>query len=56
MYEICYQLLTDTYPQEYKFDHENDMEGHYNIWVAGEDYHFCDFYYCGIAYIPKWME
>lgn len=56
MYEICYQRLNDKYPQEFKFEREKDMESHYNIWVAGDDFHFCDFFYCGRQYTPSWAE
>jgi hypothetical protein len=56
LYEIFYQLLTDKYPTEIRFEREIDMESHYNIWVAGDDYHFCEFYYCNREYTPTWME
>lgn len=55
-YEIYYQLLTDKYPTEEAFATEQEMESHYNIWVSGDDYHFCQFYHCGREYTPKWME
>jgi len=56
LYMIFYQRLNDKYPTEVEFAYENDMETHYNIWLAGDDYHFCEFYYCGHPYTPKWME
>lgn len=56
LYEIFYQLLNDKYPTEIRFEREIDMENHYNIWVAGDDYHFCEFYYCNREYTPTWME
>lgn len=55
LYEIYYQLLTDKYPTEKAFATEEEMEGHYNIWVSGDDYHFCEFYYFGREYTPDWM-
>jgi len=56
MYEIFYQRLNDRYPVEVKFDREIDMESYYNIWIDGDDYHFCEFFYRNRAYTPKWME
>jgi len=56
LYSIYYQLLGDKYPTEIDFKTEREMEEHYNIWVSGDDYHFCQFYYCNREYTPKWME
>lgn len=56
MYEIFYQLLNDDYPTEVKFDREIDMKSYYNIWIAADDYHFCQFYYRCYEYTPAWME
>jgi hypothetical protein len=56
MYTIVYQLLNDKYPTEIDFDSEHDMESHYNIWLSGDDYRFCAFFYCNRQYTPKWME
>lgn len=56
MYEIYYHLLNRKYPTLVKFKTEKDMEEHYNIWVAGDDYHFCEFYFCNREYIPEWMK
>ena len=56
MYEIFYQLLTDRYPQEFKFETENDMYAHWAIWVSGDDYHFCQFYHYSREYTPWWMK
>lgn len=56
MYTICYQLLNDKYPTEKEFSREIDMENYYNIWLSGDDYQFCEFYYCNREYTPKWME
>ena len=56
LYAMVYQLINDNYPTEVEFSREIDMESHYNIWVSGDDYHFCHFFYCNREYIPKWME
>lgn len=56
LYAMVYQCLNDKYPTEVEFDREIDMESHYNIWLSGDDYRFCDFFYCNRQYTPKWME
>lgn len=56
LYAMVYQCLNDKYPTEVEFEREIDMENHYNIWLSGDDYHFCEFYYCNREYTPKWME
>jgi len=56
LYAMVYQRLNDKYPTEVEFRREIDMQGHYNIWLSGDDYLFCDFFYCNRQYTPKWME
>lgn len=56
LYEIVYQRLTDKYPVNVAFEREQDMEEYYDLWVADDDYHYCNFYYCSLEYIPSWME
>ena len=54
-FEISYQITGKMHHDE-KFVNENDMYGHWTIWVEGEDIDFCDFYQFGQAYIPEWMQ
>ena len=56
LYCMIYQLLNDKYPTEVEFERELDMENHFNVCVDGDDYHFCEFYYCSREYTPKWMK
>lgn len=56
LYAIVYQLLNDKYPTEIEFKTEREMEGYYNIWVSGDDFHFCMFFYNNREYIPKWIK
>ena len=56
LYAIVYQCLNDKYPTEVEFEREIDMESYYNIWLSGDDYQFCEFYYCNREYTPTWME
>lgn len=56
LYTIVYQLLNDKYPTEVEFSREIDMEDYYNIYISGDDYHFCNFFYCDREYTPKWMQ
>lgn len=56
LYEIVYQRLTDKYPVNVAFAREQDMEEYYDLWLADDDYHYCNFYYCSREYIPSWMK
>lgn len=56
LYAMVYQFPGDKYPTEVEFEREIDMRGHYNIWLSGSVYDFCDFFYCNRQYTPKWME
>lgn len=56
LYAMVYQRLNDKFPMEVEFDSEIDMEGYFNIWIAGDDYHFCQFFYCNREYTPMWIE
>ena len=53
MYTICYQLRNKR-PQTFTFDSEIDMENHYNIWIAGDFFLYCDFFYDNKQYDPTW--
>lgn len=54
MYEMVYQISAHSTPEELAFNTEKDMESHYNIWLSGDDYYYCDFFYCGRQYFPTW--